>query len=250
MDAKSLKKTLKLHKMWLDDNPNGKCANLIDADLSHADLSHAILTNADLSYADLSHAILTNADLRGTNLRGTNLTGADLSYANLTSANLRGANLTGAILTNTNLRNADLHSTNLRYADLSYANLTNANLRCANLTNIKTNYQTIGIKLACSETGAFEAWKKCNNNVLVKLLIPEDAKRSSATTSNCRASHVKVLEVIGAKKGITTYSDIVTEYVEGQIVKANSWDENRWNECSNGIHFFVNRCDAESWGNK
>jgi len=235
MDAKSLQETLKLHKMWLDGNPNGKCADLSWKDLRGTNLTHANLISANLRYA---------------NLTSVNLTGANLINADLSNANLRGAILTSAILTNTNLRNADLHSTNLRYADLSYANLTNANLRCANLTNIKTNYQTIGIKLACSETGAFEAWKKCNDNVLVKLLIPEDAKRSSATTSKCRASHVKVLEVIEAKKGITTYSDIVTEYVEGQIVKANSWDENRWNECSNGIHFFVNRCDAESWGNK
>ena len=27
----------------------------------------------------------------------------------------------------------------------------------------------------------------------------------------------------------------------------HEWDDNRWNECSGGIHFFVNRIDAENY---
>ena len=33
-------------------------------------------------------------------------------------------------------------------------------------------------------------------------------------------------------------------YTVGEIVKADSWDENRWNECSHGIHFFIDRQSA------
>ena len=96
-----LKDILRLHSLWLKDNPEGKRANLIGANLRGADLSGADLWGADLcganlSGADLSDADLSGADLSGANLRGANLWGADLSGANLSGAGLRGANLWGA----------------------------------------------------------------------------------------------------------------------------------------------------------
>lgn len=35
-----------------------------------------------------------------------------------------------------------------------------------------------------------------------------------------------------------------TEYVVGQMVYPDRWDENRFNECSHGIHFFIDKQDA------
>ena len=33
-------------------------------------------------------------------------------------------------------------------------------------------------------------------------------------------------------------------YTVGEIVKVDDFDEDRWNECSTGIHFFMNRENA------
>jgi hypothetical protein len=33
-------------------------------------------------------------------------------------------------------------------------------------------------------------------------------------------------------------------YKVGEMVYPDSFDEDRWNECSHGIHFFVNEKDA------
>lgn len=82
---------------------------------------------------------------------------------------------------------------------------------------------------------------------LVKLLIPEDAKRSSSTTAKCRCSKAKVLgiyELDGSEtklKSIYTYHslDNETKYTVGEMVYPDEFDENRWEECSSGIHFFV-----------
>ena len=71
---------------------------------------------------------------------------------------------------------------NLRYADLRGADLRYANLRGANLIDIKTNMHTIGYNLACPEEGSFVGYKKAGK-CIVKLLILEDAKRSSATNN-------------------------------------------------------------------
>ena len=92
----------------------------------------------------------------------------------------------------------------------------------------------------------FDAYKKCQNNTIVKLRIPSRAKRSSATSRKCRAEYVKVLDIYGAD---AAYSDRdgATIYRKGETVRCDHWDEDRWNECSGGIHFFMTREEAEDY---
>ena len=164
------------------------------------------------------------------------LRGADLSYADLRGANLRDANLSYA----------DLRGANLRDADLRGANLSGANLRYADLENVQYDESTTFFALQCPEEGAFVGWKNCQHGVIVKLLIPEDAKRSSATSRKCRASKAVVLEVIGADEGLS-HHDTDFVYKVGEEVVADSFDDDRWNECSHGIHFFITRKEAENY---
>ena len=124
-------------------------------------------------------------------------------------------------------------------ADLRGADLREADLREAK--NIPF------IPLVCPSDGSFTAWKKCQGSIIVKLLIPEDAKRSSATTRKCRASKAVVLEiqdVEGNKIDAVAYGKDGFEYKVGETVYPDSFDEDRWNECSHGIHFFINRQEA------
>ena len=94
------------------------------------------------------------------------------------------------------------------------------------------------------ESGAFDGWKKCKDGVLVRVQIPANAARSNATGRKCRASRVKVLEIIGAKIAVSTY-DNKTTYEVGKTVKADYWNEDRWVECGGGIHFFITKKEAE-----
>nr|DAE41777.1 MAG TPA: hypothetical protein [Caudoviricetes sp.] len=36
-------------------------------------------------------------------------------------------------------------------------------------------------------------------------------------------------------------------YKVGEIVTVDDFDDNRWNECSTGIHFFINRQEAVNY---
>ena len=36
-------------------------------------------------------------------------------------------------------------------------------------------------------------------------------------------------------------------YTVGEVVHADDWNENRWNECSHGIHFFIDRQSAVNY---
>jgi len=184
--------------------------------------------------------------IREADLCGANLCGADLREANLCGANLRGANLRGTNLRGTNLRGADLCGATLCEATLCEANLCEATLCEANLKYIRINENTFGISLNCPEEGSFVGFKKCQNHI-VKLLITEDAKRSSATTYKCRASKAKVLEIEDDLNKIASNYDPSFIYTVGEIVQVLNFDENRWSECSAGIHFFMSKKLAENY---
>ena len=179
-----------------------------------------------------------------------NGTRAYLSEANLIGANLRGAYLSEANLREANLREADLSGANLSGANLSEAYLSGANLSGANLRGAKNADLAWALTIVAPQ-GDLVAWKKVktpdDTPCIVKLKIPAEAKRSNATGRKCRAEWAEVLEVIGAEYAISKGHGPDTEYRPGQIVRPDSWDDDRWEECSHGIHFFITREEAEAW---
>ena len=191
-----------------------------------ADLVDAYLVGADLRGADLGGADLVGAYLRGAYLRGAYLRGAYLRGADLVGAYLRGAYLVGADLGGADLRGADLRGADLRGAkNIPY------------------------IPLNCPSDGAFTGWKKVGDYI-IELEIPTDARRLSSISYKCRCDKALV-------KSITLISDTSCQveavvnksytdchYKVGELVLPDSFDEDRWNECSHGIHFFINKQDA------
>ena len=204
MTQEEIKEVLEKHKRWLEESEDWSEDDR--ADLYGADLYGADLRGADLRTADLRGADLRAADLRAANLRAANLRGADLRAADLRGADLRGADLYGA-------------------------------------KNIPF------IPYACPDFGMFIGFKKARGHIVV-LEIPEDARRLSAAGRKCRCDKAKVLQIQnldGAESGLTEIaSDRSSEFIYrvGEVVSVPDFDEDRWNECSTGIHFFINRQEA------
>lgn len=222
MNADELKNIIEKHKKWLMDQEGGERASLCGADLRYANLRHANLTRANLSDADLFGADLSNAQLRR----------ADLFQASLSGANLSGADLFGASLCRADLFGADLSGACLFDADLSDAILRESD-----------------IPMTCPDSGAFTAWKKAHGYI-VKLLIPEDARRSSATGRKCRCNKAVVI-AIETISGESAYLDEVASdydgtfiYKVGDTVTVPNFCEDRFRVCAAGIHFFINRREA------
>ena len=67
MTREELKNICDLHVKWLNDEPDGKRADLCNANLRNADLRYVDLCGADLRYVDLCNANLCGADLCGAN---------------------------------------------------------------------------------------------------------------------------------------------------------------------------------------
>ena len=209
----------------------------------------ALILSAIKAGANLSGADLWSANLRSADLWSANLRSADLRSANLSGADLSGANLRSADLRDANLRSADLQGANLRGANLQDAYLSSANLQDADLSSAKNISDRLNAETSIvPETGGFQGWKKCQNNVIVRLRIPASAKRSSATGRKCRAERALVLEVIGAEIGESQYKYAPKViYKKGKVVACNAWNPDRWAECGGGIHFFLTRYEAENY---
>ena len=185
--------------------------------------------------ACLLGAYLRYADLRGADLRGANLRGACLCDANLYGACLCDANLYGACLLGADLRGADLRGADLRGANLS-------ELTVAQTSILPDEGDIIGWKKALALDGA---------PIIVKLLIPSDAKRSNSTGRKCRANKARILDLQDRQGNslppdTTAYSSFDPDftYKKGETVHVEDFDTNRWNECAPGIHFFITRIEA------
>ena len=211
--ASEIKAIIKKHQAWLRSEKGGERANLRDAILSYA-----ILRDANLSGTNLSYAILS-----GANLSGAILIGANLSYANL--------------------RDAILSGTNLSYAILIGAILSDEQIK---QMNHHRPFQII------PQEGEFIAWKKGSDGCLINILIPKTAKRTSNLVSRkCRASEVKVLAIWDSQgnpvKECYGWQQGDFIYKVGRVAKPDSYNDDIRQECTNGIHFFVTREEAEDW---
>ena len=195
---------------------------LVYADFSSKDLSNINLEGKDLSHADFRHCNLTNANLRNTNLR----------FSEFSCAIIQSTNFTGA-----NLKNA--------------YSLNSWTFKNAILTDV------IGINDLCPKEGSFIGWKKCCNGiqppVIVKLEIPANARRCSAISNKCRCSQAKVLEIQNLDGTIADAKEVYSWYNKNFVYRVNEYiypdwfDDNFWNECGHGIHFFMKREEAVNW---
>ena len=170
------------------------------------------------------------ANLRYTNLRYTNLSYADLNGANLSDANLSDANLINANLSDANLSDANLINANLSYANLSGADLSGAKGALIEFRKGKTLTEDI------------IGYKKCRDDVIIKLLIPRGAIVFSINGSKCRTNKAKVLEIEGADRAISNYKYM--SYYAGDEFTVYDFNCEYNVECAPGIHFFMTKEEA------
>lgn len=271
-----LNNVIELHQKWLNREDGGEKADLSDYDLQGKNLSNATLSNVNFSGSYLRNANFSDSFLKNANFKNTYLKYVNFSYSNLVNSNFSNTNLSNVnffnsflnystfenayfdsiTFENSYLCNANFKKAILNYVNFNHTNLKNASLDGAKITNTDF-YRAIleGAKFdedclisitSITPAGTLIGWKKCENDVIVKLKIPARAKRSNATGRKCRAEYVKVMKVYGAADGVSRRAKNVI-YRKGEIVKCDKWEENRWKECGGGIHFFLTRQEAENY---
>ena len=244
MTQEELNRVLENHLHWFQQDCDGW------------DKMRAVLDGENLDGLNLNGAVLNGASLNGASLNGASLNKALLNEASLNGASLNEASLNWASLNGALLDEASLNRASLNWASLNGAVLNGSSLNRASLNWASLNWASLNrvinlpfIPFACPDIGAFIGWKKSSGKI-IKLEIPEDAKRCSATSDKCRCNKAKVLEIQeidGSISDITKISsdyDIKFIYEVGKTVSVKDFCEDRWRECSQGIHFFINRQSA------
>ncbi|QNN71966.1 pentapeptide repeat-containing protein [Vagococcus carniphilus] len=177
-------------------------------------LKNKSFNNQNLSFSDFSNSILHSCDFSNCDLTHSNFSGATLSNCFFSRANVDQANFRHAILDT------------------------------CKLDNLKNVQSALFLKMSCPEAGPFLAYKQCHNFRIVQLLIPKDAKRSSATNNTCRCSKAKVLTIksIDLKTSYKEAVSLVDEnfiYRVGEMAIADDYNEDRWVDSTHGIHFYM-----------
>ena len=200
---------------------------------------------------DLSGWDLSGIDFTLSSFRNVDLSGADLSRATVENVLLDGCSVKGAVF-----RNADMKTASMRYCDMTGcdtnirgADLFGAVLEHAKLDGIISDEETRWFRMHCPKEGAILGYKKCVNDRLVQLLIPADAKRTSATLPSCRCSKAKVLTIksFDSAKEFDEAWSLVDEnfvYHKGEWVEVLDFNEDRWMDSTTGIHFWMTREEA------
>lgn len=265
-----LNEIIRKHGMWLRGEDGGEKAVLANMDLSALDFSNADLAFADMHRANLceanfDNAVLYEADLsfvraQKANFRYADLHNAIILYARMSDACLFGADLAFADMHGTHLFEADMRGSHMVRSDLSSSDLRLASMHQADIRgaifyncNLSSASDVPHIPMVCPEEGSFIGWKKAygeHEEYIVKLLIPEDARRSSSTCRKCRCDKAKVLAIEtldGQSASITSvHSDYDSDfiYTVGDTVEVPNFCEDRFTTCAPGIHFFMQRKEA------
>ena len=211
------------------------------------DFTNLILENMNLENYDLSDMNFSHSNFINTNLSNVNFYSSQLVNVLLDDCNLQNANLKNA-----NLERASLRRVNLTYADIRGAKLYAAVLENAILDNIIFDDKTENFRIHCPEQGAFVAYKKGLDNLIIKLLIPSDARRVSSTMNCCRCDKAKVLEIKnfeGTKFFDEAWSTVAENfcYKLGEWVYAGNFNEDRWYDSTGGIHFWMTEDEAKAY---
>lgn len=220
-------------------------------DLSKANFYGSTLSNVIADYCRFNNCNFKHASIHHCNFDDSKFNGSDLSYARFETTNLRYTELEYAPIINSAFNQCNLYAANFSESNLEETKFKNCSLLRSQFYNVKN---MPNLPMACPTEGSFIGWKKVEsgyNEYLIKLQIPASAKRSSATTNKCRCSKAKVLGIYDLKGNKLSISSVTnfayfneTVYEVGKMVYPDSFDEDRMVECSNGIHFFINKQEA------
>ena len=226
------KMTKKELKSLLDDFRNKEGEEYLD-------LTYISMRTKKLEGMDFSRVDFSNSDFKNVNFRSCKFDNAKLQHTKFENCDLSGSSFAYADLFSADLRACDLSGSNFDGTDFFAALLWEAKL-----DNLLVTDRTKFFRNYCPEEGYIFGYKKCFNERMVQLLIPKDAKRYSSTTNACRCDKARVVAITDVNKKESykeamSFVDPNFIYRLGEMVYADSYNEDRWHDSSHGIHFWM-----------
>lgn len=258
------------HIRWLEGVADADITSISDVDLS----------DINLSYLNLKFVVFTRVRFSGlirfSNMYGVKFDQCDLSNCMIEYCNFNCVSFKYCTLYASEWRSTTMEQWHVDYSDLRELELTGSVFSlvhgwCSQISlssySIKSGSNEISVDIIqmcdpvihinqrCPTHGRFIGWKKvlamdsdaiARVVCICKLEIPASARRSSSLGSKCRADKAKVLEIRSISDG-QKFNTAVSQwdpgfvYRVGEYVSVDNFDENRYNECAPGIHFFIDK---------
>ena len=230
-----------IKKEFKDDRKPIKYFSIFKLNLSYYNLSNLKIKNKDLPYIVAYNCLLNNVSFEDCNLEYADIRCSKFKNTNFINCNLSYGDFLCDEFINTDLSTCDIKKCNFNNSSFGNTTMPDYPMTCPEKGNF------IGYKIVCD----INNYRK---KYILKLEIPKDAKRSSATSNKCRCDKAKVLEIQNLDgsiaENITKVKSLYTSdfiYKLGETVEEPKFDECRWYECAPGIHFFMNREEAVNY---
>lgn len=235
------------HMTWLETD--GKSGSRFDIEYESIEGAFPTLRNRCLKRLFIKRSVFSR----------TSFARSDLSESTLYYAMFYGCDFEDCAFTDATLEKCVFVNCNFRMSGVGNATTRN----CSFIDCDWDSYSVFpNSPMSCPDTGEFIGWKKAriltpgggSVPCVVKLRIPEDALRSSAYGRKCRCNKAYV-EEIQSVDGSFVYHDLVAvsrwdlsfRYPAGEMVEVKNFDQNRYVECTCGIHFFITREEAMNY---
>lgn len=251
---------VKKHEEWVRTGGDGFTipCEFVGVKFNNIWFDEKLLNGSVFTRCELLHCCFDGSDLSSASFAGSRIVDCSFRVAKLTGVEFSSAKVYDSDFSGARLRYASCLGTEFEWCNFREADFVNAKLSTAKFDRYcRFSSATTGYWPVCPSTGSFTAYKKAysvwGESLIVTLLIPASARRSSATTRKCRADKAVVLDIRGLRtneqhKIAVSHFDNKFEYKLGETVSVPDFNPDRWEECAEGIHFFITREEAEIYG--
>lgn len=276
MSQEELDSIIAKHEKWLLKEPDGEQARLSGFMFDGLNLCYCNLSNSIINNCYFNRCDITDSCLQGSDLTESVFKFCDLSYSTLSKCSMCGivaevsdfnycnfdaddifsgvfarCSLISSSFYNNNLSFTKFFECSINHCVFIGSDMSSSKFQWCNIVNISVkNVKNFPyIPMTCPENGSFTAWKRAGG-FIVKLQIPEDARRSSATGRKCRCDKAIVVAIDNIDGSPTELKEVTSDYDEnfvyrvGETVTEPDFCDNRFYECASGIHFFMTRQEA------
>ena len=251
--------------------------NFDGAKITSCNFSNAILEESQFFNSYIRCSNFADSNLHDTSFKNTVSYQSVFSKADFTTSHFRHTRFYSSIMKEAKFDNTHIDFTEFDFSCLNCSSFNKADIKfvtfdLAELYDV--DFKDIEIKnvsfsksyglefiknfpnvpMICPEVGSFVGYKFAlsgNFIKIIKLSIPSSAKRLSVVSSReCRCDKAKVLaieDIDGTEAKETNVHSWYNPgfiYELGKTVKADSFSDNRFNDYTNGIHFYMSKQEA------
>ena len=210
-------------------------------ELDQAHFTDCTVYDCSFIYTLIGCGVFNNCDIIGSRFEFCNLGHSEFNTTKLSNTYFYCSDMSQSSMYNCSVTDVDSDSCTYVGSEIDGTDI-----------NVPSHVPDTGSFVGLKKARTYTGFSELDKYYIVKLIIPENAKRSNAGRDKCRANIAYVDDIQdmeGNSVDIVVYSmwDDKFAYKRGETVEVKYFYDDRLMECASGIHFFLNRNDAVNY---